>query len=120
MVTQDDSEEPVELTLTLTPQTIALLDQLSGPEGLHPEHTRESLAVAWLGRWSRRGLKQLDYYDRFGSGTEPLTLTVNRPLWRILRDYGTSRRWWPEETASAVLNDSGGRMTPETTCDTLK
>lgn len=112
MTTEDDAQEPVELTLAVTPQTIALLDHLSGPEGLQRDHTRESLAALWLARWGRRVAKQLDYYDRFGPGTERMTVTVDRDLWYVLREYGLPLRWWPEEVASAVLNDCGGRMTP--------
>lgn len=108
MVTYDD--EPTELVLSLTVQTVARLDSLSGPEGVQGDETRESLALVWLRRWSRRADKQLSYFERFGPGTESVTITVEAPLLKALRDYGIPMRWWPDQVASAVVNDCGADL----------
>lgn len=118
-MTPDETEEPRAVVLTLTQQTLALLRKLAGPDALHPDHTPETLAVVWLHRWQRREHQDLDYYDHFGPGTETMTVAVDGQLWQALRKYGVSLGWRPDQTASAVLNDSGGRIAPADICDTM-
>lgn len=120
MAMQDDTDEPVELVLTLTPQTLAVLGTLAGPEALHLDETPESLAVLWLRRWARRWNKHLDYYDRYGPGTETMAVAVDHDLWCALREHGSNHGWQADEVASAVLNDSGGRMASSDICDTME
>jgi hypothetical protein len=120
MAMQNNAGTPLELALMLAPPTTELLRTLTGPKAFHPDLTPETLAVVWLGRWSRRTLKQLDFHDRFGPGTETMTITVDRPLWKHLREYGVTLSWHPEEVASAVLNDCGARMAPQGPYGTLE
>jgi hypothetical protein len=120
MVMQDDAETPMELELMLAPQTTELLRNLTGPGALHPDLTPEALAVVWLGRWSRRTLKQLDFHDRLGPVTETMTIAVRWPLWSNLREYGVDLSWSPERAASAVLNDCAARMAPQGPYGTLE
>ena len=108
MVTQNDDDQPVDLVLSLTKRTEAKLHQLAGNDCLHSDRTPTGLALDWLLRWDRLPVKALNDPDRFGPGTEQMTVTVDRPLWQALRVYGLRHKWGPEEVASAVINDWGG------------
>ena len=103
MVTQDD--EAVELELSLTSHAVALLDMMSGPGNLYPDHTRESLALKWLVRWGECGERELWFLDKHGAATETVVLAVDRSLLALLHKRGFGRRWEPGEMASAVIND---------------
>jgi len=107
MVMQDQT--PIELVLTLTKETAAILDELVALD-LSDDGQRTGLALVWLERWSRRGNKHLSYYDRYEAACEPLGLTVSYPLWNVMREFGVPLRWWPDEVASAVVNDWGNAL----------
>lgn len=103
-------DQPIALALCLTTQAVAVLDMLAGPDGLQPEHTRESLALKWISRWARCSGKALWRPDKHVPGTETVTVTVDRSLLDLLRAHGDAHGWEPVDMASAVVNDCASHL----------
>lgn len=115
---QPDDGDDVPVTLALTKEALGIIDQLVSC-GLYIGETRESVALSWIIRWGRRPDQTLRHPDRYGPGTEPLTVTVEYPLWDRLHRFGIRERLWPDEVASAAVNDWGGELHWKRTRGTL-
>lgn len=109
MMVHNNDAKPVELVLSLTGEAVGILDELVSYDLSH-DGTREGLALTWVIRWGRRPTKDLCLPNRYGTGSEPMTIMVDHPLWEALFTYGSPQRMWPDEVASAVVNDWGGQL----------
>lgn len=117
---QHNHPRRIELTLLLTPETTAIMDLYLDYELADPDGDRASVALGWLTRWSRRADKALDHADRYGPGTQPLTVPVPDAVWHALDAVKGDEYASADELASAVVNDAGNEASWKKTYGKLK
>lgn len=106
---QKQEPEYITINLTLTTETVAMLDELLTYR-LSDDGQRTGMALTWLVRWSRRPDPALDYHELYGPGTEPLAVAVPYAVWSALHSALGDEHTSVEALASAVVNDAGNQL----------
>lgn len=119
MTSLSTTDDMHDLTLLLTMETLGAIDDVLACDLPAKDAAPRDLVLIWLLRWSRREDKGLLDLSRVARGTESMTVTVDDALWQCLFEHGAALRMWPDEVASAVVNDRGSFLSRDSPYGTM-